>query len=84
MPVTDLSMPRKTGYECLAEIRDIEKLKALKVIMLSTLFPRDIHYERKLIDTMMKLGANDYIRKPSDFNQLIEVIHQALIKLKAK
>ena len=32
----DLSMPRKTGFECLAEIKENEKLKALPVIMFTT------------------------------------------------
>ena len=77
----DLSMPRKTGFECLAEIQADENLKQLPVIMFSTSFPRDTFYERGMINTLMKLGAQNYIRKPGDFTQLVEVIHQALIRL---
>ncbi len=77
----DLSMHRKTGYECLYEIKKDERLKQLIVIILSTSFPSDIQYEGSLVKTLLKLGANDYIRKPNDFTKLKEVIHQALIRL---
>src|SRR5450759_3766148 len=37
----DLSMPRKTGFECLSEIKENKKLKDLPVVMFSTSFPQD-------------------------------------------
>ncbi len=77
----DLSMPRKTGFECLAEIKEDEKLKALTVIMLTTSFTRGIDLEDNLKGTLTRMGAEDYLRKPNDFNDLKEVIHQALIKV---
>jgi CheY-like chemotaxis protein len=77
----DLSMPRKTGFECLTEIKEDEKLKHLPVIMLSTSFPRDNKYEQNIINMLYTIGAMDYIRKPGDYQTLKDVIHNALIKV---
>ncbi|MBK5284952.1 MAG: response regulator [Bacteroidia bacterium] len=74
----DLNMPRKNGFECLCEIKQNENLKALPVIMFSTSYPRDKTYEGEMINTLLKIGAQDYIRKPNDFTQFKQVIHQAL------
>ena len=80
----DLSMPRKTGFECLAEIKENEKLKELTVIMLTTSFTRGIELEDNLKGTLTRMGAEAYIRKPNDFHDLKQVIHQALIKVEEK
>jgi len=77
----DLSMPRKTGYECLIEIKEDEKLKNIPVIMFSTSFTHGVGLEESLMSTLSKMGAQNYIRKPSDFEKLKHVIHQSLIKL---
>jgi len=74
----DLNMPRKTGFECLIEIKENKKLKDLPVIMLSTSFPRDINYEQGIIDLLYQTGAQDYIRKPSQFSQFKTIIQQSL------
>lgn len=80
----DLSMPRKTGFECLTEIKEDDRLKDLPVIMLSTSFPRDNKYEQNIISMLYTIGAMDYIRKPGNYEKLKEVIHTALIKLTGK
>jgi len=77
----DLSMPRKTGYECLIEIKEDEKLKNIPVVMFSTSFTHGIDLEQSLMSTLSNIGAQDYIRKPSDFEQLKQVIKQALLKI---
>ena len=77
----DLSMHRKSGFECLAEIKEDALLKDMPVIMFSTSFPRDVNYEQGLIKTLFKMGANDFIRKPSDFSLLKEVIYKSLKKV---
>ena len=77
----DLSMPRKTGFECLAEIKENEKLKALPVIMFTTSFTRGIDFEDNLKKTLGRMGAMDYIRKPGDFEELKQVINRALTGL---
>ncbi|MEO6252054.1 MAG: response regulator [Ferruginibacter sp.] len=74
----DLSMPRKTGFECLAEIKENKKFNALTVIMFTTSFTRGIDLEDNLKITLSRMGAEDYIRKPGDYNELKNVIHQAL------
>ena len=74
----DLNMPRKTGFECLAEIKVNEELKDLPVVMFSTSYPRDMTYERDIINMLLRTGARDFIRKPSDFEQLKQSIHQAV------
>lgn len=77
----DLSMPRKTGFECLSEIKENEKLKDLPVVMFSTSFPQDMNYEKNMINMLLKIGANHYIRKSGNFAQLKQVIHNALNKV---
>ncbi len=74
----DINMPRKNGFECLFEIKHNEKLKDLPVVMFSTSYPRDMNYERDMINTLLNIGAYDYIRKPDDFTQLKKVISNAL------
>jgi CheY-like chemotaxis protein len=68
----DLNMPRKNGFECLTELQDNVQLKNIPVVIFSTSFPKAI------IDKVFKMGANLYIRKPGDFAQLKQVIHNAL------
>ena len=80
----DLSMPRKTGFECLTEIKQNAKLKDIPVFVFSTSFTRDLTYERTLIGTLANIGAQEYLRKPGDFEQLKKVIHNALNKVTPK
>ena len=80
----DLSMPRKTGFECLSEIKENEKLNNLPVIVFTTSFARGIDFEQSLINTLSKIGAQEYIRKPGDFEQLKQILHKALSLLLEK
>ena len=75
----DLSMPRKTGFECLTEIKEDKKLKDMPVIVFTTSFGRGINFEQSLINTLSKIGAQEYVRKPGDFEQLKQIIHKSLI-----
>ncbi len=68
----DINMPRKNGFECLSEIKHHEQMKDLPVIMFST------SNERDKINILFKNGADVYIRKPSNFAQLVQVINHAL------
>ena len=77
----DLSMPRKTGYECLIEIKENKKLEAIPLFVFTTSIPSNILAEVKLSNTLVKFGALDYVRKPADFAQLKHVIHQAIIRV---
>ena len=55
----DITMPRKNGFECLAEIKLSHKLQSLPVIMFSTSF------EQEVVNRLYKSGAQYFIRKPS-------------------
>lgn len=77
----DLSMPRKTGFECLVEIKENKRLKDIPVIMFTTSFTRSIDFEDNLKNTLSRMGASDYLRKPGDFEELKQVIHEAIIKI---
>lgn len=68
----DLNMPRKTGIECLLEIKIHEKLKQLPVIIYST----SMDYE--VVDLLYEKGAYHYIRKQGEFAKLKKVILTAL------
>ena len=74
----DLSMPRKTGFECLTEIKEDEKLKDIPVVVFTTSFGRGIDFEQSLIKTLSSIGSLEYIRKPSDIAQLKIIIHRVL------
>ncbi|GAB4014991.1 response regulator [Spirosoma migulaei] len=71
----DLNMPRKSGSECLFDIKQDENLKRLPVVILSTAFDQEV------AELLYKNGAQHCIRKPADFSQLKQVIQQALTLL---
>ena len=68
----DLNMPRKSGFECLSEIKAIDKLMNLPVIIFSTSLDVDV------VNLLYEKGACFYIRKPGEFDQLKKVIFEAL------
>jgi CheY-like chemotaxis protein len=68
----DLNMPLKSGAECLSEIKLIDELSRLPVIIFST------SMDTKVINSLYEKGALYYIRKPGDFLKLKKVIHEAL------
>jgi CheY-like chemotaxis protein len=80
----DLNMPRKNGFECLIEIKASEHLKHIFVVIFSTTYPGNKHYEQDLINTLLNIGALYYIIKPDNFQKLKTAIHQALIMVAEK
>ena len=68
----DLNMPRKSGIECLTEIKMIDKLKDLPVIIFSTSFNTEV------VDLFYQKGAHYYIRKPGEYEKLRKVILEAV------
>ena len=68
----DLNMPRKTGIECLTEIKRNENLKTLPVIIYST------SLDPEIVNMLYEQGAHLYIRKPGEFTKLKKVILEAL------
>jgi CheY-like chemotaxis protein len=77
----DLSMPRKTGFECLIEIKEDEKFKEIPIVVFTTSFGRGIDYEQNLIKTLVSNGAQEFIRKPDNLEQLKQLIHKILVML---
>lgn len=64
----DLNMPRKNGFECLAEIQHNERLKQLPIIIFSTSF------HKKIAELLFQNGAIYYISKPSNISELRKAI----------
>ncbi len=72
MVFLDINMPRKNGFECITEIRRDEMLKNLPIIIFST------SNDTALVSWMYNSGANLYLCKPTDFNQLKTAIRKAI------
>lgn len=68
----DLNMPRINGFECLIEIKKNPTLKKLPVIIYST------SYNEDKASALYLGGANYYICKPSDFEELKNVVQRAI------
>ena len=68
----DLNMPRKNGHECLLEIRAIDALKLLPVLIYST------SYNIEVVKALYTSGATFYIRKPAEFKSLKDVILKSI------
>ena len=68
----DLNMPKKSGMECLDEIKSTEKLNDIPIIIFST------SSDRTVINRMYENGAHHYIQKPTQFSSLKSVIEKAI------
>lgn len=64
----DLNLPKKDGYEVLAEIKQDPDLKRIPVVILTT-----SEAERDILQTYY-MHANCYIIKPVDLDQFITVV----------
>jgi CheY-like chemotaxis protein len=64
----DLNMPMKNGIECLNEIKANKRFDDIVIAIYST-----SSSEEHIEETFIK-GANIYIKKPSDFNELKKVL----------
>ncbi len=68
----DLNMPRKSGLECLKEIKQNTKFKDIAIAIYSTSAS-----EEDIENTFIQ-GANIYIKKPSDFKALKKVLSEVV------
>ncbi len=68
----DLNMPRKNGLECLAEIRSNMNFNEIPVAIYST------SNTTKDIEDTFNSGANIYITKSSDYNELKIILGRAV------
>lgn len=64
----DLNMPRKAGFEALAEIRRDPELRRIPVVILTTSKAEEDIYRG------YDLGANSFITKPVTFGGLVEAM----------
>lgn len=68
----DLNMPLKTGFECLHDIKNSEKWKQIKTIILST----SSHPEQ--IKEVYKMGADLYLEKPNSYSRFKDSLSKCL------
>jgi CheY-like chemotaxis protein len=68
----DLNMPKKNGVECLLEIKKNERLNNIAIAIYSTSSSEE-HIEETFIN-----GANIYIKKPSDFENLKKILSEVV------
>lgn len=68
----DLNMPRKSGFECLREMKQNVKLKNIPVVIFST------SGDQEYIERTFHEGANYYVRKPGRFETLKHLIEKVL------
>ena len=77
----DISMPRKTGIECLEEIQENKLLRNVPIAMLSTSYLKEIDYEKGIKEMLLKMGANEFIRKSEDIEGLKDAIENSIKRL---
>jgi CheY-like chemotaxis protein len=70
----DMMMPNKDGYETIIEIRNHPKLQKTKAIAVTA---KAMSGDR---EKCIKAGANDYITKPVDTDQLVSLLKVWLYK----
>jgi len=68
----DLNMPRKGGMECLAEIKSDVRFNNIAIAIYST-SASDEDIEETFVN-----GANVYIKKPSDFEELKKILTKVI------
>ncbi len=68
----DLNMPRKSGLQCLREIRNDAKLRGLSIAIYST------SSSETEIDKSFAGGADVYIKKPSEYAKLKKIITEVV------
>jgi len=70
----DLKLPYVSGLEVLKQIRSDDSTKQIPVIVLTCSMEETDQIES------FRLGANDFIRKPTSMSQFIEIIQQIKTK----
>lgn len=69
----DLNMPILNGIDCLKEIKRVEKFKDIAIAIYST------SSSDQDVENTFVLGANIYIKKPSNFNDLKKILSDVVI-----
>lgn len=69
----DLNMPVMSGFEFLTEIKKRDIIKNIPIIIFSTSQFEEIKVKAR------KYGANEYISKPNDFNELKKILTNYIV-----
>jgi CheY-like chemotaxis protein len=64
----DLKLPRRSGLEVLAWLREQETLKRIPVVMLTS------SQQRQDVNAAYDIGVNSYLVKPVEFDALFELL----------
>lgn len=75
--LTDVRMPKMTGYEVCRALKEIESVKHIPVVILSAKGQDDE------IETGKAAGAIDYILKPFDMAELQQRVNEILSRIGA-
>ncbi|MCB9893715.1 MAG: response regulator [Planctomycetes bacterium] len=70
MLLLDIRMPKVSGDEVLRQVKQNPRLQLMPVIMLTTTD------EPQEVRRCHELGCNDYITKPVDYDEFVEVIRR--------
>lgn len=68
----DLNMPKKSGMECMAEIKASNALSHIPIIIYST------SLDHTVVNRLYELGAHHYIQKPAEFGCIKSVIKKVV------
>ena len=68
LAVLDVMMPKRTGYEVLAELRGDEALRGMKVILLSA------RVQESDVERGLDAGADAYLAKPFKAGELVDKV----------
>ncbi len=71
--ISDIMMPYKSGIELLAEIQEITT--EIPIIIVSALDRREV------LEVAFTLGAEDFVKKPINMDELIIRVNKALMKV---
>lgn len=66
----DLHMPRVNGFEVLRRLRADARTRFVPVVILSS------SVEEQDLVRGYSLGVNSWVRKPVDFNEFVDVVHE--------
>jgi len=72
----DINMPMVNGIECLKRIKSLHPSNDISIIMLST------SMSEKMVESSYRYGANMFIQKPTNFNDLIKYLDYCIHNLR--
>ena len=70
----DLNMPKKSGLECMVEIKSSDSLSHIPIIIYST------SLDQMVVNSLYQMGAHHYIQKPAEFAS-IKSVNQKVVTL---